>query len=115
MLKKIKKMLNTHKRRPDLLRNARLSMTWCPECGKESRVNCKACRGEVSPQARETAIANYQRRQAFANSEIAALIGHIEYASPEVRRYLAFALSKALAPEFEAARKTGSSLVWEWD
>ena len=103
MLGKFKKMLS----HPlgETSKEARQSLTWCPECGKRGLQNCRACRGASSKQEREANIAAFLRRRAFADTEIMALIGHIEYGSPRVRQMLTRTLSKVLASEFAAANK----------
>ena len=104
MLGKVKKMFE-HPHGKKTSNEARPSLIWCPGCGKQGLPNCRVCRGEFDKEAREANLAAFLRRKAFADTEITALIGHIEYASPHVRQMLAETLSKVLANEFEAANK----------
>ena len=81
------------------------SLSWCPECGKQGKPDCLACRGELSPGPRASNIEFFKQRRDLADSELAELDGHIRYASPEVRLQVTATLRELLAEDFKTANR----------
>ena len=106
MLKMIRKVLrHPYSREYKKYKEARASLSWCPECGRGCRPYCLACKGETSLEIRNSNIDNFMRRRKFADHEILVLNGHLKYASPATRELFAETLPGILAAQFQAANK----------
>ena len=76
---------------------------WCPGCGAQGSANCLVCRGETDPGARQANLEAFNQRRQFADREVTALVGHLEYASPRVKAMARESLCRLLAEDFRAA------------
>ena len=57
----------------------------------------------MDPGARQANLEAFHQRRQFADREITALVGHLEYASPGVRTMARESLCRLLAEDFSAA------------
>ena len=77
----------------------------CPLCGNQCLLDCMACKGAQSEQLLQANVQAFVKRREFANSEIMALLGHLRYASPQVRNDFRSELCAILAADFAAANR----------